>query len=266
MYNGDTCSSTVLCYEYFFSQPITVSGNIYLTGKIFRTELAWPLCYGYDTNANQRWVSLRNYPPYGSYVGDLNHVWGGLFPIIKNSCDSCPEVHNVRFSKISNKVAKAQWDAGTNHNKWQIRYGNEGLDTNSGGTLITTTDTQGILNVNISTLNYDVYIRAYCNCCGTEEWSPWVGPFNLYLPTLGIDDEESVEAEISPNPTTGTLTVGCEAAIDAVELYDMQGRCALSRECNGNTMTLDLTALPAGTYVLVAHTDKGLATRTVEKR
>ena len=74
------------------------------------------------------------------------------------------------------------------------------------------------------------------------------------------------ELTLAPNPTTGALTVSCEAAIEAVELYDIQGRCALSRECSGTSAVLDLKALPAGSYVLVAHTAKGLATRTVEKR
>ena len=112
-------------------------------------------------------------------------------------------------------------------------------------------------------IHYPVFDRA--NVIARYVDTAFMHPY--VRPTHGINTVTAEpELTLAPNPTTGALTVSCEAAIEAVELYDMQGRCVLSRECSGTLAVLDLKALPAGTYVLVAHTAKGSATRTVEKR
>ena len=191
--------------------------------------------------------------------------WGGFFPIIQNGCDSCPEVHDMRFTKVGNSTAIAQWDAGTDHSSWQVCYGQPGFTPDTTQAEGSTAPRRALTDL-LPTAHYDVYVRAYCNCCGHEEWTGWSGPFDLCLSEIGIDEVQAPKVMLSPNPTTGMLTVSCEVEIEEVDFYDLQGRCTLSRECNGTSAVLDLTALPTGSYVIVAHTAKGLATRTVEKR
>lgn len=102
-----------------------------------------------------------------------------------------------------------------------------------------------------------------------QEWQLCYGP-------QGIDEAAAPEVTLSPNPTTGVLTVGCGAAIEEVEVYDLQGRKVSGQWAvdsgqwtvgsGQSEVVIDLTALAAGSYVLVVHTAKGVATRMVEKR
>ncbi len=71
---------------------------------------------------------------------------------------------------------------------------------------------------------------------------------------IAIDPTRAIAASVFPNPANDRITVrlGANDAIDAVQLYDMQGRL-LSVPTIGivhNEATLDLSALPAGLYVL----------------
>lgn len=108
----------------------------------------------------------------------------------------------------------------------------------------------------------------------TVVWSQWGEPAMFYLgseepDTTGVGirrAEAPVELCVTPNPTDGRLTVRCETVMTAVELYDMQGRAVLKAKGSGTEAMLDLSALPKGTYVIVAHMAKGKATRTVERR
>lgn len=56
---------------------------------------------------------------------------------------------------------------------------------------------------------------------------------------------------VSPNPVTGHLTIECPAdAGGTIELLDLTGRVVLSTEAELAATTLDVSALPAGVYVV----------------
>lgn len=80
-------------------------------------------------------------------------------------------------------------------------------------------------------------------------------PSNLYDAVTGIsniiNDSAATFVTAGPNPTFGELTVNATNPLSAVALYNLNGACMAAAEGNGATeITLDLTSLPAGMYIL----------------
>lgn len=268
-------------YEVYFDTEIDISDSMYLSVKYTWIDSI----YGRNKDYTQAWEekhspnNINNYIfPMQSYrlkneAGeDASWTYGEtpayllLFPIIRRDCDSCPEVHELRYTKVGNSAAIVQWDAGANHCDWQLCYGTPGFDPD-GAEATTIRVPQRALNGLSATAHYDVYVKARCKF-DRSEYSPWAGPFDLCLAEIGIDGADAVEAEIGPNPTSGMLTVRCEAEIKAVELYDMQGRCVANGEVGTASgeprmATLQVQHLPSGTYTAVVRTAQGTATKQV---
>lgn len=63
---------------------------------------------------------------------------------------------------------------------------------------------------------------------------------------LAINDVESININISPNPTTGLITIVGQEEGSLLQLYDLRGCMITSTRSN----TIDLTPLPQGIYML----------------
>ena len=268
-------------YEVYFDNEYNVSDSIYLSVKFSWTSgwHNWEITGGWrELHPTDCDDTIHTFFPVQSYrmknvanddapwtYGEIN-AYPLLFPIIRRDCDSCPEVHELRYTKVGNSAAIVQWDAGANHSDWQLCYGTPGFDPD-GAEATTIRVPQRALTGLSATAHYDVYVKARCQF-DRSEYSPWAGPFDLCLSEIGIDGADAVEAEIGPNPTNGMLTVRCEAEIKAVELYDMQGRCVANGEVGTASgeprmATLQVQHLPAGTYTAVVRTAQGTATKQV---
>ena len=82
-------------------------------------------------------------------------------------------------------------------------------------------------------------------------------------PSTGIDNISVSKSQINvfPNPATDYITVDA-ADLQTVEVYSLTGACvARSAEC-----TVDITALPAGNYIVKAIGANGVATSKIIKR
>ena len=272
--------------EIYFDSELDITDSFYISVK-YTWNSGWPFPRNWDNTMG--WIERHNLIsgddssdirifPAQSYrfkktPGDDDSWYYGeipayllLFPIIRRDCDSCPEVHELRYTKVGNSAAIVQWDAGANHSDWQLCYGTPGFDPD-GAEATTIRVPQHALTGLSATAHYDVYVKARCQF-DRSEYSPWAGPFDLCLSELGIDGADAVEAEIGPNPTSGMLTVRCEAEIKAVELYDMQSRCVANGEVGTASgeprmATLQVQHLPAGTYTAVVRTAHGSATKQV---
>lgn len=69
---------------------------------------------------------------------------------------------------------------------------------------------------------------------------------------LGIDDVDEGTIQVYPNPCHSQLSCTGMTPNERVSLYDMSGRCVYSATCEGERVDIDVTALPAGVYVLHA--------------
>ena len=188
-----------------------------------------------------------------------------LYPILALPCR---EVTGLRYEPIggAGTMVKLEWDGDELHSHYEISYGPAGAPPGA-GTIRQSTLPQTLLSQLNRTTHYDVYVRARCDI-DTTKWSAWSDTLHVHIASYGIDGADAVEAEIGPNPTSGMLTVRCEAEIKAVELYDMQGRCVAKGEVGTASgeprmATLRVQHLPAGTYTAVVRTAQGTATKQV---
>ena len=103
-------------------------------------------------------------------------------------------------------------------------------------------------------------------CTRNMYWSLWSDSTSITVDNTLSVATPAPNVTLSPNPTGGTLTIRCAAEMTKVELYDMQGRLALSATPTGSETMLDLQPLPTGSYVAVITTSQGTATRKVERQ
>ena len=81
--------------------------------------------------------------------------------------------------------------------------------------------------------------------------------------TVGIADIPANSISIYPNPTQNQLTIdGRDLQINRVEICDLAGRVVFGQP-QGSPLQINVSALPAGIYLVKIHTDKGVVTRKV---
>lgn len=85
--------------------------------------------------------------------------------------------------------------------------------------------------------------------------------------TLSVDEfEEEQTVRLYPNPSDTIVTIEATSTIQAVDMYDMQGRIILSKEANNQTAFIDVSQFADGMYFLVIKTDAGEVTKRVLKK
>lgn len=81
---------------------------------------------------------------------------------------------------------------------------------------------------------------------------------------LGVNDQQIVEVNVYPNPTTGIVNVVSGKNIDNVNVYDVSGRLVKTvNKISSDKSVLDLSSLASGTYILKIQTDKKVVTKKV---
>lgn len=66
---------------------------------------------------------------------------------------------------------------------------------------------------------------------------------------------------IYPNPVKDVLTVEA-SEYQNVEVFDLAGRCVISREISG-VANIDMSQMPKGVYIVKMNDENGIATRKV---
>lgn len=80
--------------------------------------------------------------------------------------------------------------------------------------------------------------------------STTVGVFSIFIP--------SMEINVYPNPASELLTIEAASTELNLRLCDLLGREVISSQRMNGVGQLDLSHLPAGTYVLLAFDENGL--------
>jgi len=83
---------------------------------------------------------------------------------------------------------------------------------------------------------------------------------------LGVEDMALGKISLYPNPVTNILTIETNAtiAIISVQLYDVLGRLVLQKEAD--FQKVDVSSLPAGLFMIVIETNRGLFTEKIIKK
>ena len=86
-------------------------------------------------------------------------------------------------------------------------------------------------------------------------------------PTIGINQAATLEFSVSPNPTTGRLTVQLNQQEPyEVTIYDVNGKAVMSRKNDNQVCEIDISTLPAGQYLLVVRTKDKYGVKTIVKK
>ena len=90
----------------------------------------------------------------------------------------------------------------------------------------------------------------------------------IYFPILQTNDIDQANGQsslrVQPNPAREKVNVTSETGIRHLEVIDMNGRTLIRRTCEDRTqsVTLDISHLPRGTYAVRVKTDR---TTAIEK-
>lgn len=90
--------------------------------------------------------------------------------------------------------------------------------------------------------------------------------FSFDSSSIGINQAATLEFSVSPNPTTGRLTVQMyQQEPYEITIYDVNGKAVMSRKNDNQVCEIDLGALAAGQYLLVVRTKDRYGVKTVIK-
>ena len=108
-----------------------------------------------------------------------------------------------------------------------------------------------------------LYDTVYCTVpFGTIEvyenaWETDYTEFVFSEPT-SVEEIDEREMEVYPNPAHNQLNIRCgQLSVSSLQLFDAFGKLLLTRSVNDGECELDLTAVPAGIYLLKAELEDG---------
>lgn len=182
----------------------------------------------------------------------------------------CNPPTNITFSNITATTIKVNWDdiplamqyevwrKKSSGNNWKVQF--VAGDKNS----------KNYKNLPCNT-SFDFKIRSICNESGTltSEFTP---VYTISTTACKMEDQPAVHNELAvyPNPATDYLLVDLFLTDDfadiRIDLVDVHGRTLLSQvmhDITGESINLDVKALPAGIYLLRVTDGKNLLTRQV---
>ena len=180
-----------------------------------------------------------------------------IFPIIDTvqplKCEAVTEMSVYQDSA----AAIVSWSRGQYNLGWQVAYGPASEDPEGYAVVAATSEAYALRGL---TPGEEYAVRVRANCFSDTTYSDWSDTLHFTRPTAtqGITPAASLAPHVclSPNPAHGKVSVCSAFALRRITLYDMQGRPALDTDAQGLTATLDVSALPKGTYlvgILTAH-------------
>ena len=175
---------------------------------------------------------------------------------------SAPKVRVVEKHDDGVTVSWRQGDAG---DVFQVALGryDDGPDSAS---LLVTTDTFYTSSSHEQNTVMGIWVRKACRYTtagyDTTVWSGWSQP--AIFRTVGIGEiADGDDFSVNPNPASGSVGITLPQSIAGatLELCDLAGRTLSVHPLAGTHLSLDISRLPAGTYLLKLVSPRGISTR-----
>ena len=111
---------------------------------------------------------------------------------------------------------------------------------------------------------YKMRVRTPCTTgMASEGYGPWSDTLLFNPQPTGIDDVEQGGIRLRPNPAHDRLTVERDNAGPAtLEVFNAKGQKVLSTTTDQATVTLDVSSLASGSYLLRVTTAEGSSVRS----
>lgn len=296
-------SEVLPLYEYYFDSAITVSDSFYVGVSVNSRNIqhgendTMPMYAFYtnspnrpNTNCKDQYVSgttpclihsvtllsaqlpnLYTMDTLWTYYSTDAHLI--LYPIVEMDttlppADMCVGVEGVQAS-LSGDCLTVSWDSWPRYTTLQLRYGPIGIPQSEWDTVEVTGSTYTVCGVDTSQSHYGISLRAYCQSAGdTTDWSHLVW-IPMVQSTNDIDDAGTplaASVTVSPNPSTGMVAVTSHHPLSRIEVVNTRGMLVYSEPAQGHRETIDLTVLPAGTYVVSVRTIAGTTCKRMVKQ
>ena len=273
--------------EYYFDSAITVTDSFYLgcatpdpivtdfNGFSYIASHMWDYCTYSSAEANGTYkecaIDLPEFTYYDS--SRLDNQWHHfthkrfqlIFPIIElDTFCVTPEEPQVTYR--DSLTVRVEW-VDNNNLYWEVSRTALNGDPDTGLITPTTVPYIEYTDINDDSI-YHVYVRGYCETGIWSGWSDWSTPCLIDsiptppTPPEGINTIEATDFTLSPNPAKSLVTLKCTGDMQgSVEIIDMQGKVWSKKVLAGHLTEFDVSALPAGAYLVRITTDKGTTTK-----
>jgi Secretion system C-terminal sorting domain len=143
-------------------------------------------------------------------------------------------------SQGNNILASSGYDSYT----WFL----DGKEIKQGSSRILTADTIGIYSVEVTGSN---------GCMAHSN--------DVELKSLGINDVDISQLKVFPNPVEGIVQIESNSKIDMIVIFDGLGRKLITNEVGNTSISMDVTDLPSGQYIMQVYTENSVVYRVLTK-
>ncbi len=220
----------------------------------------------YETDTNWHTYHTTFYHPQ---YPDSKHEFDEyiyIFPIIDTSRvippPACRTPEGLTLVYAEGGVATLMWTG--SGSLWELSVCADGCEPEAG--------TVSQWNTRAATVNgldtarwYAARVRSVCSHDDSIYYSDWSDSIMFFVPGNAGSDPIAIETAVDrytflmPNPASSVVTVASSFRIGEVELYSLNGRRLLHRDVDGMQATLDISGLPAATYIVRITTNNGTA-------
>ena len=191
-----------------------------------------------------------------------------LFPIFDTSKTiACQPSGSLSLAYLDGSVATLTWSGGYNADHWELSLCPDGCEPEDG--TVTQWNAQLATVQGLDTARwYEARVRTVCHYNDSNYYSEWSDSLRFYVPgdtagggtdPISIESIDDQYTYLMPNPASGTVTVASSFRIAEVEVYTLDGRSVLRQRVDGISTVLDISALPAATYLVRVATGHGTA-------
>lgn len=191
-----------------------------------------------------------------------------IFPIIDTSryvppAFNCNAPSELSLPYSSPEVCLFTWN-GDGGSEWELSIAEQGQAPEDGMMTLCNSTIKSISGLDTGRC-YEAWVRTVCNDTLKSQWSNSIH-FCINEGQTGILTATDVYTYLYPNPTNGIVTVSSAFRMDKIEVFALNGTMLLSVSTDAMSTDLDLSSLPAGTYIIRIHTNNGFATKRLVKK
>ena len=191
-------------------------------------------------------------------------IYYPIFPIFDTTGyyrDTCADVSNISIV-TDTESATLSWGSASDHIGWDIAYGYEGTPPESCTIVNTTSNVYWLPDLD-SAKWYVAYVRALCD---DNKYSNWSDSIRFYITgdTTQVSIRNTVLEEYTqliPNPASDIVSIFSSFSIRKVEIYSLKGEKLIESDVENVSISLDVSTLPKGIYLVKVYTPQGVATK-----
>ena len=199
--------------------------------------------------------------------------FGCIFPILVIpedtviNHDTCFGTTGLRVLDISGRNVSLTWNDDGTASQWE-------LSIVKGDTATATPDNGNINSYSSNFVQlhyldsawYTVYVRTVCDADKNLK-SEWSEPVHFVIPkpdttTTGFEPSlAEIYTILSPNPAKDAVNIFSSFTIKSITVISADGRTLAVKECDSNSVTMDIKGMPAGTLFVQIRTAGGTVTK-----